>query len=84
MTKKLEDITKDFLLISEEEQRAIVARARHNKFVVKPALEKRVRTKAVKEAKTATKAKQTKTKNLLKDLSDEDRKQLILILKGGG
>lgn len=78
MSKQLADIQKDFLLMTPEEQLALVQRVRHNKYTVRPALKKR----KSKAAKSARKPAANKLAALLKSLPEDQREALLAQLTG--
>jgi hypothetical protein len=73
MTKKLEDLFKSFTDMSVEEQMEKIQEVRDTRSIERPAVAVRRRKK---EAKTSAR-KQDKAKQLLLNLSEEEKKALI-------
>jgi uncharacterized tellurite resistance protein B-like protein len=78
MTMRLRDLTKDVSTMSEEELIEHVRGIRHNKYVAKPAVAKRVADVEKKEKNKAVR----KTDDLIDAMSEADRLALIKLLEG--
>ena len=77
MTKQLKDLFKSFTDMSVEEQTAQIQKARDSRSIERPAVAQRRRKK---EGKTSNKKKE-KARDLLMNLSPEEKQELIEGLK---
>jgi len=75
---RLADITKDISNMSDDELREFVRQIRHNKTVVRPAAVKRQEEVVKKE----TNQQRNKVDKAIKNLSAEEKADLIKLLKG--
>lgn len=77
---KLKDLTKRISSMSDEELREHVRLMRHTKNVVRPA-----KAKHEADAVKVEKRRQTsKVDKMLAGMSEDDKRQLMLLLEGGG
>lgn len=79
MCIQLQDVITPFHLLSTSEQMDIVLVIRHNKYVLKPAMKKRVKKAATK----AVKKTNTKVQSLLNALSPAEQLALLKELEDG-
>lgn len=75
---RLRDLTKDVSNMTDEELQAHVRQIRSNKYVVKPAVQKRVADVEKKERNTATR----KTRDLFEGMTIEEKAELLKLLEG--
>jgi len=79
MTIQIHEIILPYSKMSAEEQMELVERMRHNKYVLKPAIKRRVQKKAEQTAKRGTK----KVTNMIDKLTPEQKLALLMELENG-